>query len=142
MYKRKNIRNWKVIYGTCTLQFAIELCRKAEFDGVKFDRIGIGRNSRNIIENFDISNYSFSAIDVCANDWCVYVPDDGLEELTEKARNLFKDENMSGLRYAKIDNMTISEMFDIILEKLSKLNDNTKYFLIRRIFEQKLYKDI
>ena len=75
------------------------------------------------------------------NTWEVLIPDDNMEEMTEKCRQILKESHYTGERYQKIDNMTIDEMFRSVFAKLNLISDHAKYRLIKKIIEDKLYKE-
>jgi RecG-like helicase len=67
--------------------------------------------------------------------WSIYVPDYEEEKLLHEIRELIKRDNCLGVSFAKIDNMTIKDMWDIINNKLDKENQA----LLIKLYIQNLY---
>ena len=138
---KKKIRCWKAICTECSLQSAIELCNKNKWTEETNDRIGIGLNKYAVIEDFEIPDHTFSSKDILNNNWAIYVPDTNAEQITEKCRQILKESHFIDARHQKIDTMNIQEMFYEITEKLLHYSDNVKYKLIKKLLEEKLYKE-
>ena len=55
---------------------------------------------------------------------------------------MLKDKNFTGIRHDKIDNMSIDEMFNAIIEQMSRLDKDNKYRIAKNIIETGLYKKL
>lgn len=139
---RKKIRCWKVAKENISLKDALNMFRNRAVEGTLYKDIAL-RFGKRIFQYGvdDIDHESFSLQEMLNNTWEVLVPDDGLEELTEKCREILKESHYTGDRYQKIDNMNIREMFIAVFDKLNETSDNVKYRLIKYIIENKLYKE-
>ena len=139
---RKKIRCWKVAKENVSLKDALNMFRNRAVEGTLYKDIAL-RFGKRIFQYGvdDIEHESFSIQEMLNNKWEVLVPDDNLEEMTEKCRNILKEAHYTGERFQKIDNMDISEMFIEVYHKLLTTSNNVKYRLIKRIIEDKLYKE-
>ena len=139
---RKRIKCWKVAKENVTLKDALVMFKNRAIQGTLYNDIAL-RFGRRIfqygVDNID--NESFSIQEMLNNTWEVLIPDDKMEEMTENCRNVLKESHYIGERFQKIDNMSINDMFVSVLEKLTTVSDVVKYRLIKRIIEDKLYKE-
>ena len=139
---RKKIRCWKVAQSNVSLKDALNMFNHRAINGALYDNIAL-RFGNHIFQYGvdDIKNAAFSIDEMLKNTWEVLIPDDGAEEMTEKCRNILKESHYTGDRFQKIDNMGIKEMFISVFEKLNMTPDVVKYRLIKKIIEDKLYKE-
>jgi len=139
---RKRIRCWKVAKENVSLKDALTMFKNRAIQGTFYNDIALRFGHRTFQYGVDnIDNESFSIDEILNNTWTVLVPDDNMEEMTEKCRNILKESHYTGERFQKIDNMSIKEMFYSVFEKLNMTSDIVKYRLIKKIFEDKLYKE-
>ena len=111
-------------------------------DGVLYQDIAIKFGYRTFQWGVDdINSATFSVDELTKYTWDVMLPDTDAEEKTEKLRDILKDSHYLGASFQKIDNMNIREMFHEVIDKLKSTSDNVKYRLIKRIIEDKLYKE-
>ena len=75
-----------------------------------------------------------------SNKWEIMIPDDNMEEILEKMRQLYKDEHIGNLKYQKIDNMSIEDLWNSLIDIMNDLDNRNKYRLAKHIIENKLYK--
>jgi len=139
---RKKIRCWKVAQNNVSLKDALNMFNHRSINGVLYDDIGLRFGNRIFQYGVDdIKSASFSVDELLKNTWEVLVPDDGAEEMTENCRKVLKESHYTGERFQKIDNMTINEMFVSVFAKLKLTSDVVKYRIIKKIIEDKLYKE-
>jgi hypothetical protein len=142
--KRKIIRNWKVIKNNLDFNLAFNLYKSHKIDGVDYPIIGLRLAPSQFIQSgVDIINdIKLSPSEAISNKWEIVIPDNDAEEKTNKLRQMLKDKNFTGLRYDKIDNMSIDEMFNTILHIMDNLDKDNKYRIAKHIIENELYKKI
>ena len=139
---RKKIRCWKVAQSNVSLKDALNMFNHRAINGTLYNDIALRFGNRIFQYGVDdIKNAAFSIDEMLKNTWEVLIPDDGAEEMTEKCRNILKESHYTGDRFQKIDNMGIKEMFISVFEKLNMTPDVVKYRLIKKIIEDKLYKE-
>ena len=116
--------------------------KKRAINGVLYDNIAL-RFGKHIFQYGvdDINSAAFSVDEMLKNTWEVLIPDDGAEEMTENCRKVLKESHYTGERFQKIDNMTINDMFVSVFSKLNLAPDVVKYRIIKKIIEDKLYKE-
>ena len=139
---RKRIKCWKVAKENVILKDALTMFRNRAIQGTFYNDIALRFGKRIFQYGVDnIGNESFTIQEMLNNTWEVLIPDDKMEEMTENCRNVLKESHYIGERFQKIDNMSINDMFVSVLEKLTTVSDVVKYRLIKRIIEDKLYKE-
>lgn len=139
---RKRIKCWKVAKENVTLKDALTMFKNRAIQGTFYNDIALRFGKRLFQYGVDnIDNESFSVQEMLNNTWEVLIPDDKMEEMTENCRNVLKESHYTGERFQKIDNMSINDMFVSVLSKLMTVSDVVKYRLIKRIIEDKLYKE-
>lgn len=140
----RRIRNWKTIKDNLDFNLAFNLYKSHKIDGVDYPIIGLRLyNTQFIQSGVDIINdIKLSPNEAISNKWEIVIPDDAAEEKTNKLRQMLKDKNFTGLRHDKIDTMSINEMWDAIIEQLSRLDKNNKYRIAKNIIENELYKKL
>lgn len=139
---RKIIRNWKTIKGDLDFNLAYNLYKLHKVDGIEYPiiglRLGISKFFQSGLHN--IEEAMLSPKEATSNKWEIIIPDDAAEEKTNKLRQMLKNDHFTGLRYEKIDNMSIEEMWNEVMHILNNLDKDTKYRLLKHIIENKLYK--
>ena len=140
----RRIRNWKTIKDNLDFNLAFNLYKSHKIDGVDYPIIGLRLyNTQFIQSGVDIINdIKLSPNEAISNKWEIVIPDDAAEEKTNKLRQMLKDKNFTGLRYDKIDNMSIDEMWNVIIEQMSRLDKDNKYRIAKHIIENEIYKKI
>ena len=139
---RKKIRCWKVAKENVALKDALTMFKNRAIQGTFYNDIALRFGHRTFQYGVDnIDNESFSIQEMLNNTWEVLVPDDGMEEMTDNCRTILKESHYLGERFQKIDNMNINEMFTALFSKLNLISDRAKYRLIKKIIEDKLYKE-
>ena len=139
---RKKIHCWKVAESNVSLNDALNMFNHRAINGVLYENIGLRFGNRIFQYGVDdIKSASFSVNEMLKNTWEVLIPDDGAEEMTENCRKVLKESHFTGERFSKIDNMTINDMFVSVFSKLNLTPDVVKYRIIKKIIEDKLYKE-
>lgn len=140
----RRIRNWKTIKDNLDFNLAFNLYKSHKINGVDYPIIGLRLyNTQFIQSGVDIINdIKLSPNEAISNKWEIVIPDDAAEEKTNKLRQMLKDKNFTGLRHDKIDTMSIDEMWDAIIEQLSRLDKDNKYRIAKHIIENELYKKL
>ena len=62
-----------------------------------------------------------------------------MEEILSKMRQMYKDEHFTRLTYEKIDNMSIEDLWNSLVDVMNKLDDRNKYRVAKHIIENKIY---
>jgi len=144
MSRTKIIRNWKAIKSDLDFNLAYNLYKSHKVDDVEYPviglRLGVSKFFQSGLHNIDEA--MLSPREATSNKWEIIIPDDAAEEKTNKLRQMLKDKNFTGLRYDKIDNMSIEEMWNAIIEQMSRLDKDNKYRIAKSIIETGLYKKI
>ena len=144
MSKPKIIRNWKAVKSDLDFNLAYNLYKSHKVDGVEYPviglRLGVSKFFQSGLHNIDEA--MFSPHEATSNKWEIIIPDDAAEEKTNKLRQMLKDKNFTGLRYDKIDNMSIENIWNEVMNILNRLDKDTKYRLLKHIIENKLYKKV
>lgn len=114
---------------------AMKVLKEQRFDAYE-DTFSIesAKSRRTILKYTDGEVFRADEIE---NDWLLLVPDTDKESKCEKIREMAKSSNWLGESYARIDNMTIEEMFERVS---NKIDDDKKYLLLKDFFEKELYK--
>ena len=141
MSRTKIIRNWKAVKSDLDFNLAYNLYKSHKVDDVEYPviglRLGVSKFFQSGLHNIDEA--MLSPREATSNKWEIVIPDDAAEEKTNKLRQMLKDKNFTGLRYDKIDNMSIEEMWNAIIEQMSRLDKDNKYRIAKNIIENELY---
>ena len=144
MSRPKIIRNWKAVKSDLDFNLAYNLYKSHKVDGVEYPiiglRLGVSKFFQSGLHNIDEA--MFSPREATSNKWEIIIPDDAAEEKTNKLRQMLKDDHFTGLRYEKIDNMSIEDIWNEVMNILNRLDKDTKYRLLKHIIENKLYKKV
>lgn len=144
MSRLKIIRNWKAVKSDLDFNLAYNLYKSHKVDGVEYPiiglRLGVSKFFQSGLHNID--DAMFSPREVTSNKWEIIIPDDAAEEKTNKLRQMLKDDHFTGLRYEKIDNMSIEDIWNEVMNILNRFDKDTKYRLLKHIIENKLYKKV
>ena len=142
MAKTKTIKNWKVIKSGLTFSEAKQIYENQYMDFKPYENISIRLANRQFIKdpiygtkNFE--NEHFYPKEFISTNWEVLVPDSDEEKKCEKIRRLMKDSCCSHLTNAKIDNLTIEEMYKWISDHLNK---DQKYRMLLAYYDEMIYK--
>ena len=136
----KKIKYWKPILENVSLKDALKCLDSRCCNNLRYDRIGIRIGPKVIDQYDDYKNMNFNIKEVTSDLWEVVVPDINKEEVLYKCREMIKNEHFLRLTNDRIDNMNISDLFNVIFETFVSCDDNVKYRLIKHIVELKLYK--
>jgi len=140
-YKKKVIKNWKVIRNGLDSVSAFNMFKAQAVEGIDYDLLAIRLKWRVFQPGIvDIDKEQFSAQEILSKEWEVLIPDDQMEELLEAMRNMYKNENFSFLNYQKIDNMSINDLWLELVNIMNHLDDRNKYRMAKWIIENKVYK--
>jgi hypothetical protein len=144
MSRTKIIRNWKAVKSDLDFNLAYNLYKSHKVDDIEYPviglRLGVSKFFQSGLHNIDEA--MLSPREATSNKWEIIIPDDAAEEKTNKLRQMLKDKNFTGLRYDKIDNMSIEEMWNAIIEQMSRLDKDNKYRIAKNIIETGLYKKL
>jgi len=136
----KKIKYWKTVKDGLDLQTALNMYRAQEVEGCRYDYLAIKLGYQIFEPGYLSKDEKFTIDEALSNKWELIVPDDGKEELLLKTRELVKNENFLRVNYNRIDNMSISDIWNEINNVLIMLDEKSKYRLIKNIVENKLYK--
>ena len=140
-YKKKTIKNWKVVRNGLDSVTAFNMFKAQAIQGTGYDLLAIRLHGRVFQPGIvDIDKEQFIAKDILSNDWEAIIPDDDMEEILEKMRNMFKEEHIGNLTYQKIENMSINDLWVELSDILYNLDDRNKYRVSKWIIENKVYK--
>lgn len=140
-YKKKAIKNWKVVRNGLDSVTAFNMFKAQAIQGTGYDLLAIRLHGRVFQPGIvDIDKEQFIAKDILSNDWEAIIPDDDMEEILEKMRNMFKEEHIGNLTYQKIENMSINDLWVELSDILYNLDDRNKYRVSKWIIENKVYK--
>lgn len=138
---RKVIKNWKVVRNGLDSVTAFNMFKAQAIQGTGYDLLAIRLHGRVFQPGIvDIDREQFIAKDILSNDWEAIIPDDDMEDLLSKMRQMYKDEHFTRLTYEKIDNMSISDLYNALIDVMNSLDDRNKYRLAKHIIENKIYK--
>ena len=135
---KKKIRHWKVIKSGLSYSDAIKLFKAQAIDGRLYDNLSIRVGDR--FFQYGESNpatVQYYPSELLLDAWEVLIPDTDEEAKCENIRQLVKNSNCSRLNYAQIDNMTVPELFDRIMDGL---NDDQKYRVLKAFYNEEIYK--
>ncbi len=141
--RRKAIKNWKVVKDNLDFMTALNIFKAQAIEGHLYDLVAIRIGDR--IFQPGISNLEseyFYASEIISNKFEALIPDDQLEEKTYKLQQMFKDNNIGGLKFDKIDNMTIDQLLNHLLCIIDNFDSHNKYRIAKAIIETGLYKKI
>ena len=140
-YKKKIIKNWKVIRNGLDSVTAFNMFKAQAVEGIVYDLLAIRLKWRVFQPGIvDIDKEQFSAQEILSKEWEVLIPDDQMEEILEAMRDMFKEEHIGNLTYQKIDNMSINDLWIELSDILYNLDDRNKYRVSKWIIENKVYK--
>ena len=135
---QKKIRHWKVIKSGLSYSEAMQMFNAQAVEGRLYDNLSVRIGDRHFIKGeVNPTTQQYYPSELIYNNWEVLVPDTDEEAKCDKIRQLVKDSNCSGLNHNKIDNLTIPELFEWIVEHL---DDDQKYRLLLAFYDQKIYK--
>ena len=140
MMRRCKVKYWKTVKDGLDLQTALNMYRAQEVEGHRYDYLSIKLGYQIFEPGYLSKDEKFTIEEALSNKWELIVPDDGKEELLLKTRELVKNENFLRANYNRIDNMSISDIWNEINNVLIMLDEKSKYRLIKNIVENKLYK--
>ena len=113
---------WKKIADGLTLQQCEQAFYNRAWKGTLYDNIMIVNPGEHAMEfgkhNFSTEKFSYS--DVTSNRWEIHVPDYESEKTLNELRETVKNVNCTGLSFAKIDHMSVEEIWDAIENKFDK----------------------
>jgi len=141
--RKKVIKNWKVIIPNLDSVTAFKIFKNRTIDGKLYDIIGLRLGWRAFQSDINsLDNESFSSKEILSDKWEIMLPDDEMEAILYKMRDMYKEEHFSGLSFDKIDNMSISDLYHALIDHMSSLDDMNKYRIAKWIIENKIYKKV
>lgn len=136
----KKVKYWKTVKDGLDLQTALNMYRAQAVEGCLYDYLAIKLGYKIFEPGYLNKDEKFTIEEALSNKWEVIIPDDGKEELLLKTREIVKNENFLRANYNRIDNMSISDIWNEINDVLIMLDEKSKYRLIKHVVENKLYK--
>lgn len=136
------VKYWKVVKSDLKLHDALNMLKGQAIQGTLYKNLAIRLGDKIIFPNTNANELLFSIKEMESNYWEAIIPDDGMEELLYKTRELVKNEHFLPNSHASIDNMSMNDIFHAIHCRLNTLDERTKYRIIKHIIENKLYKSI
>ena len=134
------VKYWKVVKSDLKLHDALNMLKAQAINGTLYTNLAIRLGNKIILPHTNTNELLFSIKEMESNYWEAIIPDDGMEELLYKTRELVKNEHFLPNSHASIDNMGMNDIFRAIYYHLNALNDQAKYRIIKHIIENKLYK--
>lgn len=136
---KKVIRNWKVLINGVDTANALLALKDQEclngFCTIKGPIAIQSLASRKMFVEWDPSLQLRA--DEIIGFWYVLVPDDDKERQKEKIIELAKESNATGLKYERLEHMSIEEIWEYITDHF---DDDIKYRMLKWYFENKVYK--
>lgn len=144
-YHYRKVKYWKVVKDNLDINTALQIFAAQAIEGHLYDYLAIRYKYRifepDSITVTEIKNKERFSIDEATSDnWEAIVPDDGMEELLEKARDIVKDSHFLRMSDDKINNLDMNALWNEIDNVLIMLDEKSKYRLIKHVVENKLYK--
>lgn len=138
----RKVKYWKVVKSNLNITEAINILKAQSIQGQLYNYIGIRLKYRLFEPGTNPNDEKFSLDEALSNEWEAVVPDDGAEEILEKAREMVKDANFLRYNHEQINNMDIEDIWNAIDDVITCLDDKVKYRLIKHVIENKLYKKL
>ena len=139
--RRKTIKNWKVVKDNLDFMTALNIFKAQAIEGHLYDLVAIRIKDRIFQPGLaNLGSEQFYASEIISNKFEALIPDDQLEEKTYKLQQMFKDNNIGGLKFEKIENMTIDQLLNHLLYIMDNLDPHNKYRIAKAIIETGLYK--
>lgn len=141
--RKKVIKNWKVVISNLDSVTAFKIFKNRVIDGKLYDIVGLRLGHRAFQSDINsLDNESFSSKEILSDKWEIMLPDDDMEKILYKMRDMYKEEHFSGLSFDKIDNMSISDLYYALIDNMNSLDDMNKYRIAKWIIENKIYKKV
>lgn len=132
-----DIKNWKLIDSGVNVIDAVNAITSKTY-GCKEGKYAIRSTvTGRFITEFNESNQKLTIPEI-EGYWAVLVPDDEKEQMRTKIADLVKNSNWSGLSHNRIDNLTISKLWETVSEKISN-DEKLMYKTMKMFFENRLY---
>ena len=131
------IRNWKEIKSNVDIKTALDafynkICDKQNYEEIAIKNTDTGKFLKSDNVNLNILKVQFTTFEITNDHWSILIPDNDEEQKNFKIRQLVKNSNWSGLKWDKIDCMTVNELFDHCMNHMS---DEQKYKIMKEFFE-------
>ena len=131
------IRNWKEIKSNVDIKTALDafynkICDKQNYEEIAIKNTDTGKFLKSDNVNLNILKVQFTTFEIINDHWLILIPDNDEEQKNFKIRQLVKNSNWSGLKWDKIDCMTVNELFDHCMNHMS---DEQKYKIMKEFFE-------
>lgn len=138
--KNRKVKYWKAVKSNLKLYDALNMLKAQAIEGHFYDYLAIRLGYKLILPDVKIDELLFSLKEMENENWEAIIPDDGKEELLEKAREMVKDANFLRYNHEQINNMDIEDIWNAIDDVITCLDDKVKYRLIKHVIDNKLYK--
>ena len=131
------IRNWKEIKSNVDIKTALDafynkICDKQNYEEIAIKNTDTGKFLKSDNVNLNILKVQFTTFEITNDHWSILIPDNDEEQKNFKIRQLVENSNWSGLKWDKIDCMTVNELFDHCMNHMS---DEQKYKIMKEFFE-------
>lgn len=136
----RKVKYWNVVADNLDIKTAVRMLKAQAVHGRQYEYLAIRLKYKVFDPGTNMDKIELPIEEVLSDKWEAIIPDDGKEELLNKAREMVKDENFLRISHDRIDNMNISDLWNAIDDVITLLDDNAKYRLIKHIIENKLYK--
>lgn len=137
---RKVIKNWKVVKDNLPFLTALNIFKAQAIEGHLYDLVAIRIGNRIFQPGLsNLEGEKFYPSEVISGKFEALIPDDDLEEKTYKLQEMFKKANF-GIKFDKIDHLSINDLFDELVIVMNRLDVHNKYRVAKCIIETGLYK--
>lgn len=135
---KKVVRNWKILVKEADTIKALQALREQKFLNGHLPVDGpIAIQSQTSRKMFDEWEPSLQLrADETIGTWFILVPDNEKERQKNKIIELAKESNATGLKYDKLEHMSIEEIWEYITDHF---DDDIKYKMLKLYFENKVY---
>ena len=135
------IRNWKEIKSNVDIKTALDafynkICYEQKYYAKEIAIKNTDTGKFLSSDNVNILKVQFTTLEITNNHWSILIPDNDEEQKNFKIRQLVKNSNWSGLKWDKIDCMTVNELFDHCMNHMS---DEQKYKIMKEFFENRWF---
>ena len=135
----KKVKNWKIIESGLSLSEAIEIYNKQSYKDYKkpfaikseVSSYLISPDTEGYLNNVKLTVYE------SISTWNLLAIDDDREDKNNKIIELAKESNCTGWTHAKLEHMSIEDIFNGVCQTL---DNDMKYKLLLYYFNNKIYK--
>lgn len=137
---RKVIKNWKVVKDNLSFLTALNIFKAQAIEGHLYDLVAIRIGNRIFQPGLsNLEGEQFYPSEIISNKFEALIPDNDIEEKTHKLQEMFKEANI-GVKFTKIENLSIEDLFNELINVMNRLDAHNKYRIAKAIIETGLYK--